>query len=66
MDKASSKIAPMSKTIEEILEPKPEARPRLYAYSLDDNAHAGLITVVQTPCKVNHGVAEHYMTRDPG
>ena len=32
----------MSKTIEEILAPKPEARPRIYAYSIDDKAHAGL------------------------
>jgi hypothetical protein len=29
----------MSKTIEEILAPKPEARPRIYAYSIDDKAH---------------------------
>ena len=26
----------MSKTIEEILAPKPEARPRIYAYSIDE------------------------------
>ena len=32
----------MSKTIEEILAPKPAARPRIYAYSIDDKAHAGL------------------------
>ena len=32
----------MSKTIEEILAPKPEARPRLYAYSIDDKAHTVL------------------------
>ena len=32
----------MSKTIEEILAPKPEARPRLYAYAIADKAHAGL------------------------
>ena len=38
----------MSKTIEEILAPKPEARPRLYAYSIDDPAHAGLLKVGQT------------------
>ena len=31
----------MSKTIEEIPAPKPEARPRLYAYSIDDKAHKG-------------------------
>ncbi len=32
----------MSKTIAEILTPKPEARPRLYANDIADNAHAGL------------------------
>ena len=31
----------MSKTIEEILAPKPEARPRIYAYSIADEAHEG-------------------------
>ena len=38
----------MSKTIEEILAPKPEARPRLYACSIDDQAHAGQLKVGQT------------------
>jgi hypothetical protein len=37
----------MSKTIEEILAPKPEARPRIYAYSIDDKAHAALLGVGQ-------------------
>ena len=32
----------MNKPIEEILLPKPEVRPRIYAYSIDDKAHAGL------------------------
>ncbi len=31
----------MSKPIEEILAPKPEARLRIYAYSIDDAAHTG-------------------------
>jgi hypothetical protein len=35
----------MSKTIEEILVPKPEVRPRIYAYSIDDPAHKGLLKV---------------------
>jgi hypothetical protein len=35
----------MSKTIAEIPAPKPEARPRIYAYSIDDQAHAGLLKV---------------------
>ena len=34
----------MSKTIEEILAPKPEARPRLYAYAIADQAHASAPT----------------------
>ena len=32
----------MSKTIEEILTPRPEARPRIYAYAIPAKAHAGL------------------------
>lgn len=40
----------MSKTIEEILAPKPEARPRIYAWTPEDPpvAYAGLIKVGQT------------------
>ena len=39
----------MSKTIEEVLAPKPEARPpRIYAYSIADEAHSGLLKVGQT------------------
>jgi hypothetical protein len=33
----------MTKTIEEILPPKPEERLRVYAYSIDDDAHPGLL-----------------------
>lgn len=52
----------MSKTIEEILAPKPEARPRLYAYSIDDKAHAGLLKVGQTTRDVKQRVAEQLKT----
>ena len=38
----------MSKTIEEILAPKPEARPRLYAYAIDDQAHKGIAIEITT------------------
>ena len=39
----------MSKlTIDEILVTKPEARLRIYAYSIDDKAHKGLLKVGQT------------------
>jgi hypothetical protein len=38
----------MSRTIEEILAPKHEARPRLYAYTIEDQAHDGLLKIGQT------------------
>ena len=47
----------MSKTIEEILLPKPEARPRIYAYAIADKAHAGLLKVGQTTREVKQRVA---------
>jgi hypothetical protein len=52
----------MSKNIEEILAPKPEARPRIYAYSIDDKAHAGLLKVGQTARDVKQRVAEQVKT----
>ncbi|HBU01616.1 MAG TPA: restriction endonuclease, partial [Acidimicrobiaceae bacterium] len=52
----------MSKTIEELLAPKPEARPRIYAYSIDDQAHAGLLKVGQTSRDVKQRVAEQLKT----
>jgi hypothetical protein len=53
----------MSKpTIEEILAPKPEARPRIYAYSIDDVAHKGLLKVGQTTRDVKQRVAEQLKT----
>jgi hypothetical protein len=53
----------MSKpTIEQILEPKPEARPRIYAYAIDDAAHAGLLKVGQTTRDVKQRVAEQLKT----
>src|SRR3712207_506491 len=52
----------MSKTIEEILAPKPEARPRIYAYSIADEAHAGLLKVGQTTRDVKQRVAEQLKT----
>jgi len=39
----------MSKTIEEILLPKPAARPGIYAYAIADKAHTGLLEAGQTP-----------------
>lgn len=52
----------MTKPIEQILEPKPEARPRIYAYSIDDGAHKGLLKVGQTTRDVKHRVAEQLKT----
>lgn len=51
-----------SKSIEEILAPKPEARPRIYAYSIADEAHAGLLKVGQTTRDVKQRVAEQLKT----
>ncbi|THD07327.1 DEAD/DEAH box helicase family protein [Metallibacterium scheffleri] len=52
----------MSKTIEEILTPKPQAQPRLYAYSIADAAHKGLLKVGQTTRDVKQRVAEQLKT----
>ncbi|MBI2301209.1 MAG: restriction endonuclease [Armatimonadetes bacterium] len=53
----------MSKpTIDEILAPKPDARPRLYAYSIADEAHRGLLKVGQTTRDVRQRVAEQVRT----
>lgn len=53
----------MSKpTIDEILVAKPEARPRIYAYSIDDKAHAGLLKVGQTTRVVKQRIAEQVKT----
>ena len=52
----------MSKTIDEILAPKPEARPRIYAYSIRDKAHAGQLKIGQTTRDVKQRVAEQLKT----
>src|SRR3954464_1021647 len=53
----------MSKpTIEEILAPKPKARPRIYAYSIADEAHKSLLKVGQTTRDVKQRVAEQVKT----
>src|SRR5947208_8417266 len=53
----------MSKpTIEDILAPKPEARPRIYAYSIADEAHKGLLKIGQTTRDVKQRVAEQLKT----
>ena len=49
-------------TIDEILASKPEARPRIYAYSIADEAHKGLLKVGQTTRDVKQRVAEQLKT----
>lgn len=48
--------------IEDILAPKPEARPRIYAYSIADAAHKGLLKVGQTTRDMKRRVAEQIKT----
>ena len=53
----------MSKpSIEEILAPKPETRPRIYAYSIEDKAHKCLLKVGQTTRDVQQRIAEQLKT----
>ena len=52
----------MTKTIDEILAPKPEVQLRIYAYSIDDEAHKGLLKVGQTTRDVRQRVAEQLKT----
>ncbi|MEY4506788.1 MAG: hypothetical protein RL297_1366, partial [Pseudomonadota bacterium] len=49
-------------SIEDILASKPEARPRIYAYAIDDAAHNGLLKVGQTTRDVKRRVAEQLKT----
>lgn len=52
----------MSKPIEEILPPKPEVRPRVYAYSIADGSHAGQLKIGQTTRSVKQRVTEQVRT----
>jgi hypothetical protein len=52
----------MTKPIEDILTPKPEARPRIYAYAIADAAHQGQLKVGQTTRDVKQRVAEQVKT----
>ena len=49
-------------SIDEVLAPKPELRPRIYAYAIADAAHAGLLKVGQTTRDVRQRVAEQLKT----
>jgi hypothetical protein len=52
----------MTKSIDEILSPKPHLRPQIYAYSIDDKAHLGLLKVGQTTRDVKQRIAEQLKT----
>ncbi|KZL06357.1 DEAD/DEAH box helicase family protein [Pseudovibrio sp. Ad26] len=52
----------MHKTINDILEAKPQARPRIYAYSINDDAHIGLLKIGQTARDVGARVREQLRT----
>ncbi len=51
-----------SPTIGEILAPKPTAQPRIYAYTIDDAAHQGLLKVGQSTRDVKQRIAEQLRT----
>jgi hypothetical protein len=57
-----SLVAAVSRGIDEILTPKPEARLRIYAYSIHDAHHAGLLKVGQTTRDVKKRIAEQTKT----
>ncbi|MBS0599567.1 MAG: restriction endonuclease, partial [Proteobacteria bacterium] len=52
----------MTQPIEAILAPKPQLRQRIYAYSIDDAQHAGLLKIGQTVRDVKTRVAEQLRT----
>ncbi len=52
----------MTKSIDEILAPKPLARPRIYAYAINDVAHHNLLKIGQTTRDVKQRVAEQTKT----
>lgn len=52
----------MPKSIEELLPPKPDARLRIYAYSIDSPAHVDLIKVGQTTRDVKKRIEEQTKT----
>ena len=66
MSKIRQYLTTMNKTIEEILTPKPEARPRIYAYSIADKAHARLLKIGQTTRGVKQRIPETISLGDKG
>lgn len=52
----------MSRSVEEVFVHKPASRPRIYAYSIDADTHAGMLKVGQTVRDVKARVAEQLKT----
>ena len=52
----------VSRSIDELLPKKPDAKPRIYAYSIEDEYHAGRVKVGQTIRDVKTRVAEQLKT----
>jgi hypothetical protein len=52
----------MSRPIEQILVPRPDVRPRIYAYSIGDAQHRGLLKVGRTTRDVKRRIAEQLKT----
>jgi hypothetical protein len=55
-------MMPVPKQLDELFEPKPESRLRIYAYSIDDAGHAGWLKVGQTTKDVKARVAQQVKT----
>lgn len=49
-------------SVDEVLAPKPDAQPRIYAYSIEAQTHEGLLKVGQTTRSVQQRVAEQVKT----
>src|SRR4051794_31789410 len=52
----------MAKPLSEIFRAKPDARPRIYAYAIHDEAHKRLLKVGRTTREVKQRVAEQLKT----
>jgi len=52
----------LSRPVDDILPPKPEVTPRLYAYALDAPSHEGLLKIGQTTRDVAQRIAEQTRT----
>lgn len=49
-------------SIDEVLAPKPEANPRIYAYSINSSSHVGLLKIGQTTRDVKQRIGEQVKT----